>query len=184
MKKILTIILIFALGYGIWYALQRAPRLISDKPSTSSLVKNASGPDILNATFKFESSSMTLKNGRNEQITIPESGFVQETILTNIIGLGDINADRKEDAVGIVVQTGGGSGVFIYLVADVSGLIDYKGSNAVFIGNRIDPKSISIENSVITLTYLDRKPEEAFAAEPTISTTKQFVYRNGELVKR
>jgi len=182
MKKLLTIILIGIVGYGIWYGL-KAPTLDPNN-SNPSVTKGLSRPDISNATFKFEDSSITLRNGVSEQPITPGSTLTQETILTDMIEFGDLNADAKEDAVGIVVQLGGGSGVFIYLVAQVSGLVEYKGSNAVFIGNRIDPKSISIEDGLITLTYLDRKPGEAFAAEPTVSTTKQFIYKNGELVKK
>ena len=93
---------------------------------------------------------------------------------------GDINADNKNDIVLFLARYGGGSGIFIYLAAFVSGPVTYKGSNTVFIGDRVSPQSISVKNDVVTVKYLDRKEGEAFAAEPTVLISKQFIFNNGE----
>ena len=66
----------------------------------------------------------------------------------------------------------------------MSGPVNYKGSIATFLGDRVAPESISISKGVVTIKYLDRKEDEAFAAEPTVSVTKQFIYKNGELVEK
>ncbi|OHA92167.1 MAG: hypothetical protein A3D49_01300 [Candidatus Zambryskibacteria bacterium RIFCSPHIGHO2_02_FULL_43_37] len=107
-----------------------------------------------------------------------------EVTLLQERGYGDINSDSKVDTATFLAESGGGSGVFIYAAAYVSGPVNYKGSNAVFLGDRISPQKISITSGVITISYLDRKPDEPFAAEPTVPVSKQFIYKNGELVEK
>jgi hypothetical protein len=97
---------------------------------------------------------------------------------------GDINNDGKLDTVVLIAESGGGSGVFVYAAAYVSGPVSYKGTNTIFLGDRISPQSVSISSGVATVRYLDRQEDEPFAAEPTISVSKQFVYRNGKFVER
>jgi len=178
MKKSLTIALIILAIIGLWYF----GRNKTSEP-TPTAVTTTSRPDASNGTFQFDDGPITLKKGSDTQ-AINGSGLTQETDLTDIVAYGDINEDKKDDAVVILMQTGGGSGDFFYLSAYVSGLVNYKGTNTIFIGDRIEPKSVSIKNEIITLTYLDRKPNEPFASDPTILTTKQFIYKNGELVKK
>ncbi len=180
MKKFFSILIILALILGGWYFYK------SNFGSTSapSPLNKFSKPNPENASFAFDDGVITLQNGIHSESIIPGSELKQETTLTNTIDYGDINEDGKDDAVFVLVQIGGGSGVFIYLGGYVSGPLDYKGSNVIFVGDRVEPKSISVESGVVTLKYLDRKPSEPYAAEPTVLTTKQFVYRNGQLVER
>ncbi|MHB0977943.1 MAG: hypothetical protein ACYC1K_00840 [Minisyncoccota bacterium] len=181
MKKLLIIILIIIAGVGIWYVINRNSDSDTNNPQP---VSTTSRPDASNATFIFDDESITLKKGLHEQEIAPNSALTQETTLTDIIDYGDINGDKKDDAVVVLKQTSGGSGVFIYLAAYVSGPVNYKGTNAVFIGDRIEPESVSTKNGLVTLNYLNRKPNEAFSSKPTVSVTQQFIYKNGELVKR
>lgn len=112
------------------------------------------------------------------------SGIENSATILDDKAYGDLNNDDKEDVAVLLAETGGGSGVFIHIAAYVSGPVNYKGTNAMFLGDRIAPQSISISNGVITVNYLDRKEDEPFAAEPTVKTFKQFVYKNGELVEK
>lgn len=180
MKKLFVVILVIIVSIGVWYVLGgKLNSTTTETPSTTT-----SRPDASNATFIFDDGLITLKKGLNEQEIAPNSAVVQETTLTDTTEYGDINGDKKDDAIVVLRQTSGGSGVFIYLAAYVSGPVNYKGTNVIFIGDRIEPKSVSIKNSVITLNYLDRKSNEPFSSKPTISITQQFIYKNGELVKK
>lgn len=180
MKKLITVILIIIVGIAVWYFIGgQSNSNTADVASTST-----SRPDASNATFIFDDGLITLRKGLNEQEIAPNSALTQETSLTDIVEYGDINGDKKDDAVVVLKQTSGGSGVFIYLAAYVSGPVNYKGTNAVFVGDRIEPKSISIKNNVITLNYLDRKSNEPFSSKPTTSVTQQFIYQSEELVKK
>ena len=141
-------------------------------------------PDPSNATFIFDDEEITLSAGRNENPIVPGNALIEETVIMDKFAYGDINADGKEDTVLFLARSGGGSGTFIYLGAYVSGSLTYKGSNTIFIGDRVAPQSISINKEIVTIKYLDRKDEEAFAAEPTVLVSKQFVYKNGEFQEK
>ena len=131
-------------------------------------------PDASNATFIIEGDSVTLRDGANLDNDL-------ETKILPLKASGDLNSDGKLDTAALLAQTAGGTGTFIYVGAYVSGPVSYKGTNAVFIGDRISPQSVSMSSSLITVKYLDRKEGESFADEPTVLVSKTFVYREGKL---
>ena len=135
-------------------------------------------PDPSNATFIFDDESITLSEGRSEKVIVHGSALTEETLMTDLLAYGDINSDNKEDVALLLTRSGGGSGTFIYLAAFVSGPVNYKGSEATFIGDRIAPQSISIKGNVVTVDYLDRKVDDSFTTEPTVHTSKQFIYKD------
>lgn len=188
MKKIIMILLAIGIviGAGVMGMKNRNPDNLPDIKIDPVTEK----PDPSNATFTFEDSEfdapteVTLTNGKNLTPLAPDSEANQEIILDTKNAFGDVNADGKEDKVVLLVQSGGGTGVFTYVAAYVSGPVRYKGSNAIFIGDRIIPTSITISSGVIAVNYLDRQDNEPYAAEPTVSKTKTLVYSNGKLVER
>ncbi len=181
MKKLLSILVILAVIFGIIYLFKQA--LNTSNNSTNNLI-SASHPDPSNATFTFDEGLITLKNGVNQTPIVPNSATVIETTLTNTIEYGDINNDKKNDAVMFIIQDGGGSGVFTYIAGFVSGPLNYKGTNAVLIGDRLKPESISIKDEVITVTYWQRLPDQPFSVEPSLKTSQYFIYKNGRLIDR
>lgn len=180
MKKLLLLMLIVVAAALFFWS---SPAEDNDPEDTSgTTVVGEFQPDPSTATFTFDEEVVTLSAGRSE--AVDDVGLVTETELLSESATGDLNADGKPDKVVLLARSGGGSGTFIYAAAYVSGPVSYKGTNALFIGDRIAPQSISVTNGVATVRYLDRKPDEAFSAEPSVSTTKQFFYRNGELQER
>lgn len=137
--------------------------------------------DPLNAVYTFEDGPITLSDGRAEIDIVPGSALVEEIFLTGQVAYGDIDADGKSDAAVVIVRSGGGSGSFVYVGALVSGAINYTGTNALLVGDRVTPENISISSGIITLEYLDRAEDEPMAEEPTIAKVKRYSYRGGEL---
>jgi hypothetical protein len=180
MKKSMIPLLVLGLAIGGYYWLK------DDKPeadSTATTVGAGYHPNPSAATFAFDGEAVTLSNGVGRSVD-SAIGLVTETRLLEERGYGDLNADKKEDAAVLLTQSGGGSGTFVYVAAFVSGPVGYKGTNAVFLGDRIEPTSVSVADGVATVKYLDRKPDEPMSAEPTVPTTKHFVYTNGEFVEK
>lgn len=166
MKKLLLIVII-VLGLG-FYFFKSEPEVAAPVDTEPTTFK----PNPSSATFTFDDGSITLSNG--------EGGQERDSIrLLEERAHGDLNADGKEDTVILLARSGGGSGVFIHIAAYVSGPVTYKGTNTVFLGDRISPKDISIDKGVVTVSFLDRDVDEPFAAEPTIPVSKQFVYKGG-----
>lgn len=181
MKKLFILVLVVVIIAGGWYVFSKREGAAED----IEVAQVTSKPDARNATFDFGDGQVTLENGTAFS-AVGGDAFVQtETTLTDKIAYGDINDDKKSDAVVILTQNSGGSGTFVYIAGYVSGNVQYKGSNAVFIGDRVSPQTLSIDsNGGITLTYLDRRSDEPMAAAPTVSATKHFAYRNGKLIEQ
>lgn len=186
MKRVLLLLILIAIGAGLWFFAQRdnpEPIDINNTGTTSE-----GKPDPLNGTYTFEggeeSYEVTFKDGSAKRIGTGPLQTSFETEITVYKDFGDLNADGKEDAAIIIGETSGLSAIPLYVAAYVSGPIRYNGSNAIFLGDRIQPESIDINNGIITVVYLDRDEDEPLAAEPTVRVTKQFAYQNGLLVAR
>lgn len=178
MKKLIILILIVA-ALGWWFS-RRSAAPAPQADSTATTVGAGFQPDASNATFDFEGESVTLVDGKAVEKDESDDAILQtETELLDERAYGDLNDDGKPDAVVLLARSGGGSGTFVYAAAFVSGPVGYKGTNAVFLGDRIAPQSVSISGSTATVKFLDRKEDESFAVEPTVSVTKQFTYKNG-----
>jgi hypothetical protein len=67
-----------------------------------------------------------------------------------------------------LVQQTGGSGTFFYVVEAINNDGVYKGTNAMFVGDRIAPQNINIIDGRAVANFADRKPEESFAVSPSI----------------
>lgn len=180
MKKLIIIALVAAALAGFYFFSGKDG---SEVKTTETISNPSFQPDPSAATFTIDGERISLSSGK-ATIPLGNGGLEEEISLTDHKAYGDINGDGKNDTAVLLTQAGGGSGVFVYAAAYVSGAIRYTGSNTVFIGDRIMPEDISVDNGVVIVTYLDRKPGEAFAAEPTVRTTKTFEYRNGKLQER
>jgi hypothetical protein len=77
-----------------------------------------------------------------------------------------------QDAVLFILQDPGGSGTFFYVAAALQKSGMYRGTNAVFLGDRISPQTIKIQKGMILVNYADRRPDEPMAAPPSVKKTK------------
>jgi len=182
MKKLIYLIVIVAVGFGIYYFVNYHSS--SSPAGPVKIASDTTHPDPSNATFQFDDGPITLKKGTATTNLTPNGELSQETDLTDNIAYGDLNNDSKNDAVFLLIQTSPGTGVFFNIAAYVSGVVNYKGTNAIFLGDRVTPKSISIKNGIVTVTYLDRTASEAMTDEPTLLITKQFTYTHGALAEK
>lgn len=183
MKKPFVLIIIILAAGLLWYLVHKTTNtpIPTTGTSTAQTSTLAAHPDPKNASFQFEDSAVQLKDGVN-QTPVEGSAMVERTELADVVGYGDLNNDSKEDTGVILIQSGGGTGIFFYVAGFASSPTGYKGTNALFLGDRISPKSITIKNGLMTVTYLDRKETDPFSTEPTIPTTKVFKFSKGNLV--
>ncbi len=136
-KSIIYIVVLIIIGVAVYVGL-----------------KGSTPFDARNSTFKVENAPVTLVNGVAETELASVSGA---KITTRYFGNGvthDLDNDGREDAVFLVTQDGGGSGTFYYVVAVLNTAHGYVGSNSYFIGDRIAPQSINIDESTTTLGTL------------------------------
>lgn len=138
--------------------------------------------DPREATYLVENDRIALSRGRFETETTPDSAI---HIVTTIVGepqSGDLNGDQVPDAAVWLRRDAGGSGSFFYVAAALKLNRYYIGTNALLVGDRVQPRTIFILNGVLTVTYADRGPGNPMTAEPTMIRTKSFVVRDGRLV--
>jgi hypothetical protein len=184
MKKLLLVIILILLIGGGWYWYSHR-QTVAPAQTPIKIVPVMTHPDPSNATFNFDDGPITLQNGDATTNVTPNGEITQDTTLTDDVAYGNINGDGKTDTAILLVQSGSGSGVFLYVAAYLSGNVQYNGSNAVFIGDRVTPKTITVDDSgTITVTYLDRGPNDPMSTEPTILTTKHYVYSAGQLEEK
>lgn len=182
MKKAVILVIVVGALMGLYFASQRTTDI--EVPEDTGGVETSFRPNPSNATFTFDDGTITLSQGKNVREVSADSALVEETVLTEFISYGDLNDDSRDDAVVLLSRQGGGSGMFIYIAGFVSATGAYKGTNAIYVGDRVSPQSLTVSDGVVTLEYLDRDLEEPLAADPTLPTTKQFVFLSGELVER
>jgi heat shock protein HslJ len=125
-----------------------------------------SGP--LNTTYLINEEPFALINGSVEKEAVPGSATKNKVSVFGEPALGDIDGDGDDDAVVILVNDSGGSGRFYYAViaANING--EYKGTDAILLGDRISPQSFYVQDRRAVVNYVVRAPSEDFSVQPSI----------------
>lgn len=163
MGKILraAIGLAIILGGG-WYLFSMIGRSPVDQPSLKATAA------YKNIAYIIDGQRVQLVNGVAERAAAPGSA---SRITTSYFGdelHKDLNGDGREDVAFLLIQDGGGSGTFFYVVAALDLADGWVGSHATFIGDRIAPQTIdSGPGSSIIVNYADRKSGEPMTTQPS-----------------
>lgn len=135
----------------------------------------------LDTTYWIEGRSYDLKNGKNNTDADPGA---ETSITTSVYGpfaTGDLNGDNVADTGVILEQDPGGGGMFYYAAAAIEKNGRYEGTHAFFLGDRIVPVNIEIQNSVMSVKYRDRQSERSMAIGVSVDQTVQLVLKNDRL---
>jgi hypothetical protein len=157
--------------------------LLGCSPVQSPAV-SSSPPQALNprdATYLIDGTPYALNGG---QVTVETSrGAASQTIvrLSGEPASGDLDDDGVSDAAVLLVQTTGGSGTFYYVAVALNRGGTFRGTEAVFIGDRIAPLQLVILHGVVFFAYADRLPGEAMATAPSVRRSKFLVVRKNLL---
>jgi len=160
MKKISVIIALLAIIIlGKWYFL--ASEQIDNGIKATNI-------DPLNTSYLIEGESFPLVNGKAEREILPESSTKDEVMIFGEPAFGDIDGDGDSDAVVLLVNNPGGTGTFFYaaIAANIDG--EYKGTDAILLGDRIAPQTFYIKNRRAIINYASRAPEEDILTQPSI----------------
>jgi hypothetical protein len=135
----------------------------------------------LDATYWIEGKAYTLKEGKSRVEAAPDSATEITTSVYGPYANGDLNGDGVADTGVILMHAPGGSGTFYYAAAAIRKGGVYEGTHAFFLGDRIVPTDIEIGNSVMMVSYRDRRPEDSMAAEVSVDKTVRLVLKNDRL---
>jgi hypothetical protein len=93
----------------------------------------------------------------------------------------DFNRDGLIDGVLIVWVNSGGSGNFRELCLILNNGNDLVQTDKAFLGDRIKIANLKVDKNTITVNYLDRGAEDAFAVKPYIKKKVQYLVREMKL---
>lgn len=116
--------------------------------------------------------SFTLIDGVAEKPAAPGSSAAEtvRAVGDPLIG-GDITGDGRPEAALLVTDDPGGSGTFYYAVLALSGTDSWRATNAVALGDRIEPLGIDFVDGHFRYRFLERKPGESMAEPPRVEKT-------------
>lgn len=131
--------------------------------------------DPRNATYTIDGVAYTLVSGLATKEVAPGSASVSRVSLFGEPIMGDLNGDGVEDAVVMLVYDGGGSGTFFYAALALNDQGNFRGTNALFLGDRIAPQTIEIHDGRAVVNIVERSPGESFAVEPSVTRSVRIV---------
>jgi hypothetical protein len=88
---------------------------------------------------------------------------------------GDLNGDNKDDIAFLIHRDDEDRGTLYYLTAALSTSTGHIGTNLIFLGEKIYPQNISIENGLIDITY---------TTKTSTTTEKQFAHLKGNNLEK
>ena len=165
-QKIFTIILIFTtLAFVTWEL---------------NIPKEEINPQ--NCTYSIDGKNVTLQDGYAEEEIENSSSKIITQYFGNAVS-SDFNGDGRIDTAFLITQNNGGSGTFFYLALALDNKNSCKGTNAIFIGDRISPQTTEVQDGKIIVNYADRRMDEPMVAFTSIGISRQFLVENDALVE-
>ena len=82
--------------------------------------------------------------------------------------VGDRDSDGNPDAALLVQHDPGGSGTFYYAVVAINDGGSYRASNALLLGDRIEPRAVEFADGRFVYTYAERKPGDSMSERGTV----------------
>jgi hypothetical protein len=182
MKHAIVTVIIFliTLVLGISYVIHDRKTQVDLDKEEGVAVDSTDGIDPLNTAYVIDGETVLLKDGVSDVEIAGSAARIQ----TQVFGepkWGDINGDGKDDALLLLVQGTGGSGVFYYAAAAIASDTGYVGTETVYIGDRIAPQTLEIRNGVMIVNYADRNEDEPFSTPPSRGRSVYLTYTNERL---
>jgi heat shock protein HslJ len=134
--------------------------------------------ELANATYQSElsaSGSVTLVNGEYRDPSQAGTAL----IMSNYAAFGDVTGDGQEDAVLVLIATGGGSGTFYYLT-----VVQHQGEALLdartLIGDRVRLNSLQIAGKQIVVDMLQAGPNDPQCC-PSIQAIQRYQWTGAKL---
>ena len=137
--------------------------------------------DPLNATYSIEDRTVRLQDGRSERSITPHSATTMKTVVYGKPVYGDLDGDGQKDAALLLIHDPGGSGTFFYVAGALIINGAFRGTNAVWLGDRITPPDLQIRNGILIVSYADRGRGEPMGTTPTVQMAKYLILKNAQL---
>jgi hypothetical protein len=127
-----------------------------------------SSPEISDLTITIDTQEFDMSDGVAEIAPSQGSGTANTLRLIGVPVLGDSDGDGNPDAALLVEHDPGGSGTFYYAVVAINDGGSYRASNAVLLGDRIEPRAVEFTDGRFVYTYAERKPGDAMSERGSV----------------
>ncbi len=137
-----------------------------------------SSPEISDLTITIDTQEFAMSDG---VAVIPPSQGSETANTLRLIGapvmgdsdvgdsdVGDSDGDGNPDAALLVQHDPGGSGTFYYAVVAINDGGSYRASNALLLGDRIEPRAVEFADGRFVYTYAERKPGDSMSERGTV----------------
>ncbi len=131
--------------------------------------------DIKNASYRIGEDVISLVDGTLK-------GSSRSTTLLEGPAFTDLNADGVKDAVVILKDETGGSGIFYYVSSVIATGDSQKTTNSMLLGDRVRIKAIAVNLGVISVTILERNATDAMTVPPSVEKVLRFTLEGDTLV--
>lgn len=125
-------------------------------------------PSVLDTTFVVDEKEFALVNGVAEIESAPDSASKDVLRIFGEPVYGDLDNDGDEDAAVLLQLTSGGSGVFYYAALALLDGTKYTPTNTMFLGDRIAPQTVEIQEGRAVFNYAERKADEPMSTQPSV----------------
>lgn len=132
-------------------------------------------------SYVVDGKTISLEGARDQQLPGPGPARDSAWRYFGDTARGDLDGDGLEDLALLLVNEPGGSGTFYYVAAALMQAKGYRGTNTLFLGDRIAPHGISIKDRIITVNYAERPEAASFAEAPSVNISKYFNIKNERL---
>ena len=139
--------------------------------------------DVLNAGYQLGATDalqvVQLTNGKYEQGTSGGADSVSVAV-SDLVAVGDLNADGSNDVAALVSENYGGSGVFVFLAvyANENGKLTFQ--NSTMVDDRPQLNALSIGSGEIYLDAVIHGTDDPMCC-PTLRTTRHYRLTDGQL---
>lgn len=177
MKKILfSIVLILLIAYSTDRILTEitiisGKKSDTTKPADTTIVEKTLKNDPSNMTYTIEDEAFVLTNGTGKATSSVDSVITSSVMIFGTPTYGDLDQDGDTDAAVLLMEQSGGTGSFYYGVLTINEGDKYVSTNALFLGDRIAPQTVEIQNGKALFNFADRKEDEPMATPPSIGKT-------------
>jgi hypothetical protein len=125
-------------------------------------------PEIADLAITIDNQTFTITDGVAEISPPPGSATTNTLQLVGEPAMGDVDNDGNPDAALLIQHDPGGSGTFYYAVVAINDGISYRASNALLLGDRIEPRTVMFTDGRFVYNYAERQPGDAMSERRTI----------------
>jgi len=127
-----------------------------------------SSPEISDLTITIDTQEFGMSDGVAVLAPSQGSGTSNTLRLIGVPVMGDVGGDGNPDAALLVQHDPGGSGTFYYAVVAINDGGSYRASNALLLGDRIEPRAVEFTDGRFVYTYAERKPGDSMSERGTV----------------